>query len=261
MPSLSNHHASTTVKLILIGDSGTGKTGSLVSLLAEGYKLRILDMDNGLDSLVQWGNRVCPDKLANAEFETVRDTYKSSIHGPVISGTPKAFVKSLSLMDKWGDGTAPSEWDTNTIFVIDSLTALGKAAFDWAKGMNPAAKDPRQWYFSAQQAMENVIAMLTSEAFKPNVIIISHVSYKEMADGTVKGYANSIGSALGPTIPKYFNTLLLAESIGSGMNVKRTIKTLPTGVIDLKTPIPFKLPAALPLDTGMAEIFKQLKSS
>lgn len=261
MPSLAEHHSSTTVKAILIGDSGTGKTGSLVSLLAEGYKLRIIDLDNGLDSLVQWGKRVCPDKLANTEFETVRDNYKSSPMGPIISGTPKAFVRSLQLMDKWTDGTVPAEWDTQTIFVIDSLTALGKAAFDWAKGMNPSAKDPRQWYFSAQQAIENVIAALTSETFKPNVLLISHVSYKEMPDGTTKGYANSIGSALGPTIPKYFNTMLMAESMGSGANVKRTIKTVPTGVVDLKTPIPFKLPTALPLDTGMAEIFKQLKSS
>lgn len=261
MPKLSDHHSSTTVKLILIGDSGTGKTGSLVSLLAEGYKLRILDMDNGLDSLVQWGRRIAPDKLSNVEFETVRDNYKASTLGPVIAGQPKAFLSALQLMTKWSDGTAPSEWDSSTVFIIDSLTALSKSAFDWAKGMNPTAKDPRQWYFSAQQALENIIAMVTSESFKPNVIIISHVTYKELADGTTKGYTSSIGSALGPTIPKYFNTLLLAESVGSGTNVKRTIKTLPTGVIDLKTPIPFKLPAALPLDTGIAEVFKQLKSS
>lgn len=261
MPKLNDHHASTTVKLILIGDSGTGKTGSLVSLLVAGYHLRILDMDNGLDSLVQWGKRNAPDKLSNADFETIRDNYKAGPLGPVISGQPKAFLNALQLMTKWSDGSIPGEWDTNTIFVLDSLTALSKAAFDWAKGMNPAAKDPRQWYFSAQQALENIIAMLTSESFKPNVIIISHVNYKEMADGTVKGYTSSIGSALGPTIPKYFNTLLLAESVGSGTNVKRTIKTLPTGVIDLKTPIPFKLPASLPLDTGMEEVFKQLKAT
>lgn len=261
MPKLSDHHASTTVKLILIGDSGTGKTGSLVSLLGAGYKLRILDLDNGLDSLVQWGRKQFPDKIDNVEYESIRDNYKASIHGPTIAGQPKAFTRALELMTKWSDGTAPSEWDDKTIFVLDSLTALGKAAFDWAKGMNPSAKDPRQWYFSAQSAIENIIAMLTSESFHPNLIIISHVSYKEMADGTVKGYANSIGSALGPTIPKYFNTMLLAESIGSGANVKRTIKTVPTGIIDLKTPIPFKLPVSVPLDTGLAEVFSQLKSS
>jgi len=261
MPKLSEHQSSSIVKLILIGDSGTGKTGSLTSLLGAGYHLRILDLDNGLDSLVQWGRRQFPDKLDNVGFISLRDKYKVTAHGSGVSGSATAFVKACTLLDKWEDDTKPAQWGPNHILVIDSLTALGKAAFEWAKGMNPSAKDPRQWYFSAQQALENIIASLTSEEFATNVIIISHVTYKELADGTTKGYANSIGSALGPTIPKYFNTLLLAESIGSGTNVKRTIKTVPTGVIDLKTPIPFKLPTALPLDTGMAEIFSQLKSS
>ena len=32
-----------------MGDSGTGKTEALCSLVLAGYKLRILDLDNGLD--------------------------------------------------------------------------------------------------------------------------------------------------------------------------------------------------------------------
>ncbi len=54
MPTLDAHESSRYAKLIYIGDSGTGKTGSLVSLLADGYKLKILDMDAGLDSLVHF---------------------------------------------------------------------------------------------------------------------------------------------------------------------------------------------------------------
>lgn len=261
MPKLTDHHSSSTVKLVLIGDSGTGKTGALTSLVKDGYKLRIIDLDNGLDSLVQFVRKECPDKLGNVDYETVRDKIKSSPAGPILAGMPKAFTQSMQLMDKWTDGTTPAEWDDRTIIVIDSLTALSKAAFEWAKGMNPSAKDARQWFFSAQQAIEKVIDLLTSEAFHANVIVISHVVYKDLPDGTVKGYASSIGSALGPTIPKYFNTLLLAESSGSGANVKRVIRTVPSGVIDLKNPKPFSLPTSLPLDTGMAEIFRQLKTA
>jgi hypothetical protein len=259
MPTLDQHQSSSFTKILYIGNSGSGKTGSLVSLLQANYKLVILDMDNGLDSLVQFAKRDCPDKLKNVRFETLRDKFKATEQGPVISGSPKAFTDALKLMTKWTDDSIPAELGSDTIFVLDSLSAYGKAAFDWAKGMAPSAKDPRQWYFSAQGAVENTIAVLTSETFHANVIVISHVNYREQADGTTKGFANAIGNALGPIIPRYFNTLVLAESSGSGKNVKRKIKTVPTDTIDLKSPAPFKIESELPLESGLATLFSNLK--
>lgn len=252
MPSLDQHQSAAYAKMIYIGDSGTGKTGSLVSLLTAGYKFKILDMDNGLDSLVYYAREQCPDKLRNVEFETIRDKYEAARTGPIVRKA-EAFVKSLEIMQEWS-----ATEDSETVFVLDSLSAFGKAAFEWAKGMNPMAKDPRQWYFSAQQGVENTIAMLTSEGFRMNVIIISHVNYKEVVEGVHKGYVNAIGSALGPTIAKYFNTLLLAESQGAGKNTRRKIKTVPTGIIDLKIPNP-KIDSELPLESGMATIFETLR--
>ena len=52
MPILSNHQSSEFTKLLLMGDSKSGKTGSLAPLTRK-YKLRILDYDNGLDALAQ----------------------------------------------------------------------------------------------------------------------------------------------------------------------------------------------------------------
>lgn len=251
MPTADQHASSSFTKLIYIGDSSTGKTGSLASLVKAGYRLKVLDMDNGLDTLVYYA-RELGAPLANIEYETYRDNYVASPGGPIIRGAPKAFTSALAKLTEW----AAIE-DPNTILVVDSLSALGRSAFEWAKGMNPASKDPRQWYFAAQTAIENTLAMLTSESLKMNVICISHVNYKEVTEGVNKGYVNAIGSALGPTIPRYFNTLILAESVGSGANVKRRIKTVPTGVIDLKISNP-KIEAELPLATGMATIFKQM---
>lgn len=260
MASLAEHHSGKFVKLLYIGDSGTGKTGSLTSLVSEGYKLRILDMDNGLDVLSQFVRKECPDNIGNVDYETRRDKFRVGPAGPVVAGTPKAFLDGLKLLTEWSDGTKPAEWGEDTILVVDSLSAMGRAAFAWARGLNPTARDPRQWYFTAQQAIEDMIALLTGEEFQANVILISHVSYQELHDGSTKGYANAIGRAMGPIIPKYFNTLLLAESVGSGKNVKRRIRTVPTGVIDLKTPAPFKIDAEYPLSTGLADIVKKLKT-
>ena len=260
MPSLAEHHGSKFIKLFYIGDSGTGKTGSLVSLVEAGYRLRILDLDNGLDALREYAKVRCPDRLGQIDYETRRDRYKASAGGPVLQGQPKAFTDCLKLMDKWTDESSPREWGENTIFVLDSLTTYGKAAFEWAKGMNTGAKDPRQWYFAAQQAVEDTVAMLTGDDFQCNVLVISHVSYNEDADGIRRGYTSAIGSALGPKLPKYLNTLILAERSGTGQNVKRVIRTLPTTLVDLKVPLP-NLPGTLPLESGLAEIFKQLKSN
>ncbi len=259
MPSLSEHQSSRFVKMFLIGDSGTGKTGALTSLIAAGLKVRVLDLDNGLDSLRQFVMHDCPDKIGLVDFETRRDSYKASTRGPVLVGQPKAFVESLTLLDKWSDGTAPSEWGEDTVLVVDSLTTLSKSCFEWAKGMNPTSKDPRQWYFAAQSAIEDVIAMLFGDQFKTNVIVISHVNYTEDQTGIRKGHVSAIGSALGPKIPKYVNTLVLAESSGVGANTRRVIRVMPTGIVDVKTPAPFTLKSDLPIGTGLAEIFKVLK--
>lgn len=254
MPTLDEHESNLYVKGLYIGDSGTGKTGSLVSLLQAGYKLKIMDMDAGLDSLKHYAKKA-QVSLRDVEYETYRDEYRATKAGPVIKGTPVAFVNALTKMTEWSEIK-----DDKTVFVLDSGSAFGKSAFEWAKGLNPMAKDPRQWYFAAQQAVESTIAMLTGNQFEMNVLVISHVNYKELSEGVNKGYANFIGSAIGPVVAKYFNTLILAESSGAGTNTKRKIKTMPTGIIDLKVPNP-EIDRELPLETGLATLFEQLKGN
>lgn len=254
MPTLDEHKSSEYAKIIYIGDSSTGKTGSLVSLLQDGYKFNILDMDNGLTALVKYAREAGCD-LSLINYETYRDSYKGSKMGPVIKGQPKAFVAAMDKLTEWSEIE-----DSRTITVVDSLTFLGKAAYAWAKGMNPTAKETRTWFYTAQQAIENVLALLTGEDYKQNVIVISHVNYKEIVEGVNKGHPSAVGSALGPTIATYFDTMILAEASGSGTNVRRRIKTMPTGVIDLKMPSP-KIDKELPLETGLSTIFKELKEN
>lgn len=259
MTSLNDHHAGKLVKLLYMGDSGTAKTGSLVALVAAGYKLHILDLDNGLDILKYYVKKDCPNMIANVDYETRRDKIKAGPTGPIMAGLPKAYIESLGLMTKWSDGSIPSEWGPEHIFVLDSFTGLGRASLNWAKSINPGVKDGRQWYNMAQGACEQVLSLLTSEAFNANVIIIAHVQLQESPDGTTKGYANAVGKALGPIIPTYFNTMVLAQRQGSGENEKRSIITVPTSMIDLKNPAPFKVDQKLPIGTGLATLFEKLK--
>lgn len=247
------------VRALYIGDSGVGKTGSLISLLQAGYTIRMLDLDNNSDSLVQLCKHHDPKLLDRLDIISVRDKFRSSqLAGLEVAGQPKAWVQALGYLNKWDDGTALADWDNKTIFVLDTLTSAGRAAFHWARGMNPSSKDPRQWYAAGQDSLKTLLELLTSPDFKCHILVLSHIDLMEKEDGTTKGYASSLGKAIGPQIAKVFPTLLMAETKGSGNNVKRTIATRPTNLVDLKNPIPFKIDERYPLETGMASIFAAL---
>lgn len=249
------------IKLLYIGHSGTGKTGSLISLLRAGKKIRLLDMDNGFAPLIALAERENPDLLDNLDIISHRDKFKADIaSGTTLDGTPKAYVNAIKSLTTWDDGTKPGEWGPDYVLVIDSLTALSRAAFHWAKGFNPSAKDGRQWYAAAGESLKTLIEMLTSSEFRTNLIMISHIDLRESPEGLTKGYVSSLGQALGPHIPKYFNNLVMAESSGSGENVRRMIKTMPTSLIDLKVSRPWDIDKSLPLDSGLATIFSKLAS-
>lgn len=269
MPTLSHHQSNEYTKLLIEGDSGSGKTGALTSLVREGYKLRILDMDNGLETLKQFILKECPDKIENVEFRTLRDKRKASPLGPVIDGTPSAFIKALKMLDRWKytneDGTetdlgVPAEWGPDCILVVDSLTFLSDAAFDFREPLSPKGSsgkyDVRAVYKDAQDAIENVLALLTSESFRTNVIVISHIRYVDNPDGTKKGYPTAVGSALSPQIPRYFNSVALCQTSAGG---KRTIQTTATAMIDLKNPKPFAMLPTYPIETGLADFFRVLR--
>ena len=266
MPKLSTHSESKPIKMLFIGDSGTGKTGALVSLVKAGYNLVILDFDNGLDILVNLllEEPNADELLARVTYETCTDSLKA-VNGTLVpNGQPKAYSKAMKLLSLWKtddeDLGAATSWDKKTILVVDSLTFMSKAIFRYVDFINNF-KDPRQTYGESMKLIENTLGLLYSDAVQCNVIITSHISYIEAENGVNKGYPSSIGKALSPTIPRYFNTVLQAKVTGAGAAAKRTIRTVPDGSIDLKTAVvPGKLKPELPINTGLADFFKAAKA-
>lgn len=261
MAKASSYKRDSFVKLLFIGNSGAGKTGALASLVQAGYKIRMIDLDNGLTSLIHHVSEIDPKLLDSIEYESYRDDVKMSPTGPRVAGAPKAYVNTLKALEKWPeDGSDPAEWGSDVVFVLDSLTNLGRAAFQWAKNANPTAKDPRQWYAAAQALVEDLIANLTSPSFHCHVLVISHIDLVETADGRIKGFASSIGKAAGPKLPRFFDTMILSETKGSGKNLKRTLQTQPTALIDLKNPAPKTVSAEYDISDGLAKIFEGLRA-
>jgi len=267
MPSLLQHVSQSSTKLLLIGDSGSGKTGALASLVKAGYNLRILDFDNGLDLLVNVLRREpnAEELLKRVTYVTLTDKMKAVAGNMIPEGMPQAFSKAMNLLTNWktlDEDLGPvTSWGPQDILVVDSLTFCSHSCFRFVD-VSFGYKDPRQTYGEAQKRIESMLAMLYSESVKCNVVINSHITLIEKAGtgGLMKGYPTSIGIALSPRIPSYFNTVLQCKIKGAGLSAKRVISTIPDGIIDLKTSIlPDRVPAELPVETGLAEYFKLIR--
>lgn len=263
MPKLDAHQSNEFTKCLLIGESKSGKTGSLTSLVKAGYRLFILDYDNGLDVLKQYVLKECPEKIGNVEFVTLQDKRKATQSGSIIDGTPRAFSDGIKLMDRWKYGDVdhgvPATWGPDCILVLDSLSRFSDAAYDWRFPLTAKGKggqiDNRMTYFDAQQAVIEAIATLYGIHFACNVIVIAHIRYLDLPDGTKKGFPQSVGSAICSEIPQYFNTYVMYENIGG----KRTLRTTSTPLIDLANPAPFAMAPKYPIETALADVFSVLR--
>jgi hypothetical protein len=257
MPNLAQHQSNDYTKLLLIGHPKSGKTGAMAPLVPD-FDLRILDMDNGLDTLKAFVQKDYPDRLKSVEYRTLRDTYKMTPLGPECV-RPTAFNDAMKMLTHWKyddvDLGPPAEWGPDCILVLDSLTFLGTAAFNAVEPIS--GKDKRAAYGNAQRGLEKILAIIQSDYFQTNVIVISHVRYIELDDGKKKGFPTSIGEALSPVIPRYFTSVALCE-VGAGG--KRTIQTAATSTIDLANPKPFEMLPKYPIETGLADFFKVLRS-
>ena len=262
MPSLTNHQSNDFVKLLLLGDAKSGKTGSLVSLVKAGYKLRILDMDNLLDILKGMIEHHCPDKIANVEFRTLRDKYKAGSAGSVLDGKPKAWTDSLKMLNEWKyteDGVEvnlgkPWEWDRDCILVIDSLSRWCDAAYDFHEVMAGPGMDGRAIYGNAQDDVEKQIASITAKNMTCHVIVIAHGVYLDQEDGTTKIFPQGVGNKLSPKIPQYFPNYIRYKNVGG----KRTIQMKSDSMINLANARPFVMKESYDIEDGLAQIFQTL---
>lgn len=270
MPSLSKHQSNDYVKLLLLGDAKSGKTGSLVSLVQAGYKVRILDFDNLLDILAKLISEQCPAEIDNVEFRSLRDVSKMTASGPTIQKAT-AFIEGTKMLDRWKyktdegeeiDHGIPSDWGPDCILVIDSLSRLCDAAYDWCMSVIPGAGtgkfDGRAVYGNAQDAVESMLAMLTSDSFATNLIVIAHGTYLDLPDGTQKIFPQGVGQKLSPKIPQYFPNYVRYTNKGG----KRTIQLTSDAMIDLANTNPNAFDEkSLPIETGLATFFKIMRKA
>lgn len=272
MAGLASHHKGDFTKLLLIGDSGGGKTGALASLAKAGYKLAIIDCDNGLDILA---NLLAKDKeaLSRVHYSTVTEPMRA-IGGTAIVERAEGWRKAMNLLSRFKDGEddlgVTSELGPEWIVVIDSLTFLCRFAMNEILSINKRLNS-HPWQSDwglAQTLVRNALELLYSNAFKTNVIVNCHITYigREVEsiddkgqvvsrEEDVKAYPMSLGRALSPQIGSFFNHALLAKSVGQ----RRKLFTNTQGLIELKTSAPLSAKSQYDIETGLAEYFKDVR--
>lgn len=269
MPNLSNHSATKIGKVLLVGNSGSGKTGALASLAKAGYNLRIADFDAGADILVNLLSPF-PEAMARVHVQTFTDKLKPTGAMILPDGVPTALNRALNQLNRWKDADADfgpvTTWGSQDVLAIDSLTFAGLAAMRLVLAMN-GRSGQHPWQSDWGQAMEmleNLLALLYSDAIKCNVVVTSHLTFQEEESSLGKAsmaFPSALGKKLPPKVGRYFNTVIMAETKGSGSSAKKILRTQSVGVIELKTSAPGRVPPELPLETGLATLFEILKGA
>lgn len=297
MPPLTAHQSGKTTKLLFIGDSGAGKSGALASLASEGYNLRILDLDNGLDVLKNLltdpRSQYKTGAADRVEFVTVTDQMKN-VNGKLVPSRATAWTRAINLLAKWEydyclddagnvqvlwDAKAKTDaqaagrkiehvnlgpittWTSQDVLVIDSLTMLSNAALAFICSLNGRlGQRPHQSdWGDGQNMVEGLLQMLYDDGVQCNVVVNCHITFIGEDNGPQRGYPNCLGKALPPKVGRYFNSALMARSTGQGTNIKRKILTNTSGVVELKNTAPHKVLAEYPLETGLADYFRAVR--
>jgi len=230
MPSINGIIQTTPIKVSIMGESGSGKTGLAGSLAAAGYKVRIADIDSGTDILHD-------PTILKPEFRG----NVSVINLPV--DEVETWDRFRKVLQKWDDGEenygAITEWGSDVVLFVDSASLLTKTALRAALKTAGKSPDSAQFdqviYGTMANMVYPVFAGLQSKRIKCNIVWNYHIRFREDDMGVQRGNFATEGAKLAGDIPKICNDVWGLEMTKEG---KRQIRTRPTRLLGLKTTMP-----------------------
>lgn len=256
------------IKALVIAHSGWGKTGALASLVNAGYKLHIIDMDNGVKIIQSYVPR---EKWKDIEIFTYTDKFKV-VNGKSVAQGATAWTYAMTKLDDWVvKYTKPED-----VIVIDSLTFLSEAAMRHVLAVNNrlAGSVYQSDWGEAQRLIEGCLAILYQKSTKANVLVNAHITYiggpdphadPDKAKETVetvrplKGHPTTVGQALSPKVPRYFNNAFVGKTVGEGKFAQRLLFTAPMDLVDAKSTDPTHIKESYPIGTALAELFQTIR--
>lgn len=250
-------------KVLVLGDTGDGKTHSIRTLVSAGLEVFVLFTENGMASLrdtdpeqVHW--KYIPPKQSDLQSLINMSRNINQLSYKQIAALQDAnrnkytqFVDTLVAMSNFTcDRTGKSygsvdSWGRDKVFVLDSISGTAINALTLITGDAPM-RDPGEIGI-AMGRIETLIQHLCFST-KCHVVCIGHVEREE--DQLAGGGATAIkiavpGKKLAPKIPWFFDDVLYARRVSKNW----TWTTDYPGVIGLKSRH-LGVQAVLPQDFG-----------
>lgn len=214
MPSLMDSDTE-SAKIIYLGDSGHGKTGSKAALVAAGYKLRMIDTDRGFkilrslltdrrypyaDHMKKAGidptepGRISyipidvPIELEDVSVKKQSGTVAYSILAPASSA---AWNQVVRLLGEWKDGEVNlgpiTDWENDCVLDLDTVSTLAELAKYWNQDLNgrlgALEDDHGRDTGAAQELIRRLSMKLTSPSVHCNVICTTHITWVDTTRG------------------------------------------------------------------------------
>ncbi len=235
-------------KVILIGDSGTGKTHAIRTLLDAGITPFIIFTEPGMevlgDALDKCKWRYIPTKTSSwtglnsvlssinrLDFDgltKLRDANKSKY-----TGLLDVVAQCNNFIDQDGvEHGDVMEFGTDRALVIDSFTAMGDMARQLQVGGKPLMSPGE--YQVAQNSLKFIYEKLVKECHC-SVVMLAHIAREqdELTGGTTL-MIKTIGKALAPEVPIYWSDVIQTIRQGdkfswstAGTNITVKARNLP----------------------------------
>ncbi len=281
MPTLDTHEPG--LRVLIVGDPGSGKTTAIGKLAEAGQELFIVDFDHNLNPVAKFVDKAAFSRI---HFETLVDPVRFNPEGkPVINGIPPAFSGFVKLSSKWVDSATgedfgdPETWQSNRWFIIDSLTSFGNACMNYTVFKRKRMGKGRGWkeWGEAVERVEGTLQMFAG--CSANLICTAHLARLNLEDVTetadeegalidkptvarrlppnaMMRYPVALGQKLPTRIGGYFNIIIQAQRIGAGVGARRVLRTVPEEDVDIKVPLPLRV---VPPEVGIDKLWDILK--
>lgn len=220
---------------MMMGESGTGKTYSLRTLLDAGITPFVLFTDPGMESIadaagdpkdcrIHW-RFIAP---ANPSWNAMIDS-ATKIHTLSFSALTKLqsinkqeygqFIEILRSLanfqcERCGrEFGAVDDWNTDRAIVIDNLTGLSDASMKLVVGSKPV-KAMSDWGL-AMDNVKNLVERLSMNLHCMFVLIAHLERETDETTGAVRNMASTLGRKLAPVLPRTFSDVFEAVREGN----------------------------------------------
>ena len=225
-------------KMLIYGDTGTGKTFSAYTLFNTPYKIRFLSAENnaveGMREAKKFYESKNKKKVENLSImiperpkrnlagivESQQGFLNKTLESQLLTSDPdrKKYTRYLEILkgmlhfvdtDTKESHGCIDTWGNDIVFIVDSLTIICEAIKQSVLGSKIKAN------YDEWAAMQNLLMQLIlqlTEELSSNVVLIAH---PKKDNDTGKIYPSSVGIALDAIIPTRFSEVVWSYRRGS----------------------------------------------